>query len=130
MSHIDTLPIIGFAKAIATDTASTDAATITVPVAGGKGYIIDSVVAYNSSGDNTLATLGVFTAAAGAGVTIVANAALGATHAAATGVTQRTVAATAVTPRVTASTLYLRVGTASGVAGSTIDVVVYGRKLP
>lgn len=128
MSQIDTLPMIGYAKSVATDGANTDAATIDIPVA--TGYIIDSVVAYNASGDNTLATLAVFTGAGGTGVTIVANAALGATHAAATGVTQRTVAATAVTPKVSDGTLYLRVGTASGVAGSKIDIVVYGRKLP
>lgn len=130
MSLIDASPVFAFAKTLATDTATTDVATLDLPIGGGKGYIIDSVVCYNSSGDNTLATLGVFTAAAGAGVTIVANAALGATHAAATGVTQRTVAATAVTPKVTAEQLYIRVGTASGVAGSTIDVVIYARKLP
>lgn len=129
MPLIDALPILGVAKAVPTDTATTDAATIDVPV-NGSGYVVTAVLAYNSSGDNTLATLGVFGAAGGTGAAIVANAALGATHAASTGVTSRTVAATATTPAVTADSLYIRVGTASGVADSTIDVVVYGYALP
>jgi hypothetical protein len=45
-------------------------------------------------------------------------------------VSERTVAATGVTPAVTDDNLYIRVGTASGVAGSTVDVVVYGYLLP
>jgi hypothetical protein len=130
MSLIDAQPILGFAKAVPTSGASTDAAVIDLPISPVAGFIVDSVVAYNASGDNTLTTIGVFTGAGGTGVTIVANAALGATHAAATGVTQRTVAATAVTPQVRAESLFVRVGTASGVAGSTVDIVVYGRKLP
>ena len=130
MSLIDSLPILGFAKGVPTATASTDAAEIAVPVPPGQGFIVDSVVVYNASGDNTLTTLGVFTAAGGTGATIVSNAALGATHATATGVTARTVAAPATTPIVRAESLFVRVGTASGVAGSTVDVVIYGRKLP
>lgn len=131
MSLIDAQPILGFAKGVRTDTATTDAAVIDIPIApGAPGVVVDAVYVYNASGDNTLATLGVFTAAGGAGATIVANAALGATHAASTGVTARTVAATAITPAVRTEQLFVRVGTASGVAGSTVDVVVYGRKLP
>ena len=70
-----------------------------------------------------------FGAAAGGGAAIVADAALtGVTGA--TVVSQRTVAATAVTPAVRTESLFVRIGTASGVAGSTVDVVIYGRKLP
>ena len=130
MSLIDAQPILGFAKGVSTNVTNTDVAEIDIPVALGSGFIVDSVHVYNAVGDNTLTTLGVFTAAGGAGVTIVANAALGATHAAATGVTARTVAATATTPIVRADRLFVRVGTASGVAGSAVDIVVHGRKLP
>ena len=45
-------------------------------------------------------------------------------------VSERTVAATAITPIVTADKLYLRVGTASGVAGSKVKVAIHGYNLP
>ena len=48
----------------------------------------------------------------------------------ATIVSERTVAATGVTPKVTDDKLYIRVGTASGVAGTTVDVAIYGYELP
>ena len=131
MSLIDSQPILGFAKGVLTNVTSTDSAVIDIPISpAGPGYVVDAVYVYNAVGDNTLTTLGVFTAAAGGGATIVANAALGATHAAATGVTARTVAATAITPAVRAESLFIRIGTASGVANTAVDVVVYGRKLP
>jgi len=59
----------------------------------------------------------------------VADAAL-TTHTAANVVSSRTVAATGVTPVVADDLLYVRVGTASGVAGSTIDVAIVGIELP
>jgi hypothetical protein len=40
------------------------------------------------------------------------------------------VAATGLTPVVTDDVLYVRVGTASGVAGSTIDIAIVGFELP
>lgn len=125
------MPILGFAKGVLTNVTNTDSAVIDIPIAPAQpGVVVDAVYVYNAVGDNTLTTLGVFTAAAGGGAVIVANAALGATHAAATGVTARTVAATAITPAVRAESLFIRIGTASGVANSAVDVVVYGRKLP
>jgi hypothetical protein len=124
----DAYPTLGFAKGVRTDTASTDAAVINIPV-NGAGFVVKYVTVYNASGDNSSATLGVFTAAGGSGATIVANAAL-TTHTGATVVSERTVAATAVTPVVTADNIYIRVGTASGVSGSTIDVAVHGYCLP
>ena len=129
MSMLDSLPILGFAKGVLTDSAATDAAIIDIPVPPAQGFIVDSVVVYNASGNLATATLGVFTGAGGTGATIVADAALTG-HTGATVVTQRTVAATAVTPRVTGDRLFVRIGTASGVAGGTIDVVIYGRRLP
>ena len=49
MSFIDTLPILGFAKGVRTDTATTDAAVIDVPVSpAAPGFIVDSVVVYNA----------------------------------------------------------------------------------
>ena len=130
MSFVDAIPVLGFAKAVPTATATTDAAEIDIPVALASGFIIDSVHVYNAQGGSSAsATLGVFTGAGGTGVTIVADAAL-------TGVTgptvvsARTVAATAVTPIVRADRVFVRIGTASGVAGTTVDVVIHGRKLP
>ena len=109
-----------------TDTASTDAATINIPA---RNYIITGVYCYNASGNNGSATLSVRGTAGGAGTSIVADAAL-TTHTAANVVSSRTVAATGVTPVVADGVLYVRVGTASGVAGSTIDVAIVGLELP
>ena len=126
MALIDSWSLLGFAKAVPTATASTDAAQINIPC---KQYVIKGVTCYNASGNNGSATLSVRGTAGGAGATIVADAAL-TTHTGATVVSERTVAATGVTPLVSDDILYIRVGTASGVAGSTIDVAVYGYELP
>lgn len=116
-------------KKVKTDTATTDAATISVPFTG-SGYAVRRVTVYNSklgttgaTANGATATLGVFGSAAGAGTSIVANAALtGLTGS--TIVLDRTVAATALSPIVTDPILYIRVGTASGVANSVIDVQI------
>lgn len=129
MPMIDGYPILGFAKAVKTDTASTDAAIINIPVVG-KGYVIKAVAVYNAlGGSSALATLSVRGTAGGAGTSIVADAAL-TTHTGATIVSERTVAATGVTPAVTDDNLYVRITTASGVAGTTVDVAIYGYALP
>lgn len=109
-----------------TATASTDAATINIPC---KSYIITGVYCYGASGNNSSATLSVRGSAGGTGTSIVADAAL-TTHTAANVVSSRTVAATGVTPIVADDLLYVRVGTASGVAGSTIDIAIVGIELP
>ena len=116
-------------KKVKTDTASTDSASIAIPFTG-SGYAVRRVTVYNSklsttgaTANGATATLGVFGSAAGAGTSIVANAALtGLTGS--TIVLDRTVAATALTPIVTDPILYIRVGTASGVANSVIDVQI------
>lgn len=127
MPMIDSQHILGFAKAIKTDTANTDAATINIPC---KNYIITGVYVYNASGGSSAsATLSVRGGAGGTGTSIVADAAL-TTHTAANVVSSRTVAATGLTPVVTDDLLYVRVGTASGVAGSTIDIAIVGFELP
>lgn len=116
-------------KKVKTDTATTDAATISIPFTG-SGYAVRRVTVYNSklgttgaTANGATATLGVFGSAAGAGTSIVANAALtGLTGS--TIVLDRTVAATALSPIVTDPILYIRVGTASGVANSVIDVQI------
>jgi hypothetical protein len=122
-------------KAVPTDTATTDGASVDVPFTG-SGYVVRAVHVYNSrilstgaTADNSTATLGVFGASGGSSPTIVANAAL-TTHTGKTIVSSRTVAATATTPIVTASTLYIRTGTASGVTGSGVDVVIEYSALP
>lgn len=85
---------------------------------------------YNASGGSSAsATLSVRGGAGGTGTSVVADAAL-TTHTGATVVSSRTVAATGLTPVVTDDVLYVRVGTASGVAGSTIDVAIVGFDLP
>ena len=52
------------------------------------------------------------------------------THTGSTIVSSRTVAATGTTPLVTAKTLYIRTGTASGVTGSGVDVIIEYSVLP
>ena len=123
------------AKAVRTDTASTDAFILRVPYPG-KGYIVRRVTCYNSrlvttgaTADNSTATLSVRGTAGGAGTSIVADAALTALTGS-TVVSDRTVAATGVTPLVTDKNLYIRVGTASGVTNSCIDVTVEWSALP
>lgn len=127
MAAIDSYPILGYAKAVRTDVTG-DNAIIDIPI-NEKGYVVKGVTVYNANGNNATAAVGVFGAAAGAGAVIVANVALTAVTGP-TVVQEMTVAATAVTPAVTADKLYVRVGTASGVAGSTVDVVIYGYSLP
>lgn len=123
------------AKAVKTDTATTDAYALTIPFTG-AGYAVRRVTVYNSrlgttgaTADNSSATLSVRGTAGGAGTSIVADAALTAF----TGITvvgDRTVAATGLTPIVDDPILYIRVGTASGVANSVIDVAVEISALP
>ena len=125
----DALPALGYLKDIATDTATTDF-EIPIPLAGATGYVVKYVTVYDAVGDNELATIGVFTAAGGTGTTIVTNAALTGHDGAAADVSERTVIAPATTLKVTADSLYVRVGTASGTAGSTISVIVHGYALP
>lgn len=123
------------AKKIKTDTASTDAYILPIPYTG-SGYIVTAVRVYNSklgttgaTANGATATLSVRGSAGGAGTSIVADAALtGLTGS--TIVLERTIAATAVTPIVTDANLYIRVGTASGVTNSVIDVTVEYSVLP
>lgn len=129
MALPDAFPFLGFAKALPTDGASTDVAEIDIPCVG-SGYVVKYVTVYNAVGNNETATLGVFTAASGGGTAIVANAALTGHDGAAADVTERTVVGPATTLKVTADKLYVRVGTASGVADTTIDVVIHGYHLP
>ena len=116
-------------KKVKTDTASTDSASITIPFTG-SGYAVRRVTVYNSKLSTTGATangatasLSVRGSAGGTGTSIVADAALtGLTGS--TIVLDRTVAATALSPIVTDPILYIRTGTASGVANSVIDVQI------
>jgi hypothetical protein len=128
MPFQDALPILAFVKGLPTNAVG-DSDPLNIPQVG-RGYVVQAVHAYNGTGDNTLTAIGVFTAPTAGGAVIVANAALGATHATSAGVTARTVAATATTPVVTADNLYVRVGTVSGIPGTTIDVVIHGYALP
>lgn len=123
------------AKAVKTDTATTDAYALTIPFTG-AGYAVRRVTVYNSrlgttgaTANGATATLSVRGTAGGAGTSIVADAALtGLTGS--TIVLDRTVAATGISPIVDDPILYIRVGTASGVANSVIDVAVEISALP
>jgi hypothetical protein len=133
MPIIDAVPCL-IVKNIATDVATTDFA-VRVPFTG-QGYTVRRVTAYrsrilatNATADNSTATLSVRGGAGGTGTSIVADAALTALTGN-TVVSDRTVAATGVTPIVTDQILYVRVGTASGVAGSGIDVIIVIEPLP
>lgn len=127
MAMIDSWSLLGFVKGVKTDTASTDAGVIDIPC---KNYVIKGVTAYNAQGGSSAtATLSVRGSAGGTGTSIVADAAL-TTHTGPTVVSERTVAATGVTPMVSDDKLYIRVGTASGVTGTTVDVAIYGYELP
>lgn len=130
----DAVPALIF-KGLRTDTAATDAGELEIPFTG-KGYTVRRVTVYNSRNivtgatvDGALATLSVRGGAGGTGTSIVADAALTGLSSSSV-VLDRTVAATGVTPIVDDSTLYLRVGTASGVANSAVDVVVVIEPLP
>lgn len=124
----DAVPAL-VAKRVRTDTASTDAAVVNVPFTG-SGYTVRRVTVYNAQGGSSAsATLSVRGSAGGTGTSIVADAALtGVTGA--TVVSDRTVAATGVTPIVTDPNLYIRIGTASGVTGTSVDVVIVYEPLP
>lgn len=123
------------AKAIKTDTAATDAYTLYIPFTG-QGYVVQKIHVYRSrlsttgaTANGATATLSIRGGAGGTGTSIFADAAL-------TGLTGSTIvlsltpAATALTPIVTDQNLYIRVGTASGVANSIIDVAIEYSVLP
>lgn len=92
-----------------------------LPIVNSSSYSVKNVVFTNASVDLTTAAAGVFTAPAGGGTAIVANAALSALSSS-TVVSERTVAATAAQ---TGQNLYVRIGTAQG-AAATFDAYVYG----
>lgn len=118
MALCDGLPHLSKSINLPTDTATTDVATLNLP--SDSSYLLH-VIAHDASGDNSLATLGIFTAASGGGTAIVADAAL-TTHTTSAIKSARTIAV----PAVASETLYVRVGTASGVAGSKISLTIIG----
>lgn len=126
MALKDGINFLGTVYGVKTDTASTDAASIDIPA--GK-YIITDVVVYNAQGGSSAsATLSVRGGAGGTGTIVVADAALTG-HTGPTVVSKRTLAATATTPVITDDSQYIRIGTASGVAGTTVDVRIFGYSL-
>jgi hypothetical protein len=129
MALQDSTPFIG-PVTIPTDAANTDY-PVTIPFGGSKGYVINSVRVYDAlGGSSASALLGLYTAPAAGGTAIITPAAL-TTHSTQPIVSSRTViAAAAQTTAVTASTLYLRVTTASGVAGTTVKVIFDVTNLP
>jgi hypothetical protein len=90
-------------------------------IGNSTNWSVANVVFTNASTSLTTAAAGVFTAPAGGGTAIVANAALSGLTGQSV-VSQRTVASTATQP---GQYLYVNVGTAQG-AAATMDVYVYG----
>lgn len=118
----DSVPAI-LVPSINLNVTNTDVATVQIPYTG-QGYLPTRITVYgfrtradkndplNASANGATATIGVFTAAAGGGTAIVANAVL----TGATGNTielSRTIAVTAIQ---SATPLFIRVGTAAGTA--------------
>lgn len=107
-------------SAVNLNSAATDNA---VTVESSK-YRVDKIVVANASVNMTTATLGVFTAAGGGGVTVAADQPLSALTAS-TKFADLTLGGSVTADVVTAATLYVRVGTAQGVA-ATGDVFIFG----
>jgi hypothetical protein len=107
---------------VAGDTALNIAATT-----ASAGYIIDSVIIYNASTSLTTATAGLFTAAGGGGVQLVADQAVTGASAAFK-FESMTLEAVCATDWRQDATLYFRIGTPQG-AAATAAVVIFGRTL-
>lgn len=90
-------------------------------------YIVRRITLYDASANLTTVTVGVFTAAGGAGTTLVANAAVAALTAAAKFL-ELTLTAVVGTDYRTEGTLYLRTGTAQGGA-ATVSAIIEGEDL-
>jgi hypothetical protein len=95
--------------------APTDVGTITIPTGKWEPW---ACLACNSTANLSIAQIGVYTAAGGGGVNLVALTVL----ASLTGANMSQVLAIATPGQLTATTLYVRLNTAAGVAG-TIDMV-------
>ena len=118
----DSTPYVG-PVLVPTDGATTDFPVV-IPF-GGRGYIINRVLVTDALGGSSgSALLGLFTLAGGLGTTIITAAAL-TTHTGPTLVSSRTIiAAAAQTTALTVPTLFLRITTASGVAGTSVKVQI------
>lgn len=90
-------------------------------------YVLEAVTVEAASVNLTTATLGVFTAAGGAGTSLAADQSLAACTAS-TKYHDLTLDATPGTDTITAGTVYVRVGTPQGVA-ATANVSLWGRRL-
>jgi hypothetical protein len=117
-------------KTVNFNSANTDnTLAITLP-AGIQRYAVEAVWLSNASVSISTATVGVFTAAGGTGQTIAANQAITVTAAAAdnNNNAQSLTLTNAATEAYSDTTLFVRIGTAQGVA-ATADVVVFIRPL-
>lgn len=115
--------ILGFANAVDLNSATTDTA-ITMLSAR---YLIDDVKLESPSAAVTTATVGLFTAAGGGGVTLCADQAVSAVLTATTKIMNLAKQAIVGTDERTNGTLYFRVGTAEG-AARTVNVAIWGYK--
>lgn len=134
--------LLAIALGVPINTLNTDFPIPISAVAAGQNYVVRDVQVNNAQINNsgtitnsvTTATGGLFTAAAGGGTALVANAALSALTAltGAGGNLQMTVATTNFMATQTANpTLFWRTGTAQGAATSaTVDVAIYGEVCP
>jgi hypothetical protein len=115
--------LLAFKLAIDANAANNDNA-ITVEA---TRYRIDRITVDNASINLTTGTVGVFTAAGGAGTTLAADQVLTALTASAK-FDDLTLAGIAATDVATAGTIYIRTGTAQG-AAATFDAYVFGWRL-
>lgn len=117
------LPRYGLLASLASINLNSAASDNAVTVESSR-YRIDKIIVDNASINITTATLGVFTAAGGAGTTVVADQAITALTAA-TKFMDLTLGGSVTADVLTAGTIYLRVGTAQG-APATANVWVFG----
>lgn len=103
--------------------SATGDSTVTLPAQNVTTYNVTAVAITNANKDVSGGALAIWTAPAGAGTNIVANATL-TSQTTASYVTNATVVTATKAAALTAQTLYVNVGTA--VAGGTVDIYVYG----
>lgn len=126
LSSLAVLPrsgLLGSLTAVDLNVATSDNAV----TMSASRYVLEKVTVENASVNLTTATLGVFTAAGGAGTSLAADQSLAACTAS-TKFHDLTLDATPGTDVITAGTVYVRVGSAQGTP-ATANVSLWGRRL-
>jgi hypothetical protein len=124
MPTLDGIQPLAYVKGMRTD-ATGDAAVLAIPLAA-TGWVPLRVIVYNSAGNQTSARIGIFTGPGATGTTLRASFAL----ASLTDPTGVAAIAGAMTVLAQPTICYINVDTASGVAGTAVDVAIFGHALP